>query len=74
MVLYEVLGECPIEAFDRAVHLGTARVGMVVDDIELGARVMEKVRELRSVVSLDLCDIEWSNRDELREEISGRFR
>ena len=71
MVLNEVFGERPVEAFDVGVHLGAARIGIEVRDTESDAGIVEQVGELASVVGLYLGDIKGCNDAELREKIGG---
>lgn len=69
MVLDEVLGERPIEPLDGAVHLGAARVAVVVADAETHTRIVEEMCELASVVGLDLLNRERGDRDELLQKV-----
>ncbi len=71
MLLDEVFRQSAVEPFDRAVHLGTARVGVVVVDVERSARIMEEVGELRAVVGLYFCDGERSDFNEFLEKVGG---
>ena len=69
VVLDEVLGERPVEAFDAGVHLGASGVRVKVNDVELLAGPFEQVGELAPVVGLYLRDGKRGDGAKLREEV-----